>query len=100
WGAGSTGRRNTGVKSLCWGFKLQRSRVVVHLADPLRSDDTFVSAITERVTVTIECRGTAQVSVEHLGSLREKPLLDEVDHPLHRFTLIDRVGDHPFQPCG
>src|SRR6266403_108785 len=22
-GAGSTGRRNTGVKSLCWGFKLQ-----------------------------------------------------------------------------
>jgi hypothetical protein len=21
--AGSTGRRNTGVKSLCWGFKLQ-----------------------------------------------------------------------------
>src|SRR5665647_176504 len=23
WGAGSTGRRNTGVKSLCWGFKLQ-----------------------------------------------------------------------------
>ena len=60
----------------------------------------FVSAITERVTVTIECRGTAQVRVEHLGSLREKPLLDEIDHPLHRFTLIDRVGDHPFQPCG
>src|SRR5258705_9572935 len=25
-GAGSTGRRNTGVKSLCWGFKLQVSR--------------------------------------------------------------------------
>src|SRR5450432_3640258 len=23
WVAGSTGRRNTGVKSLCWGFKLQ-----------------------------------------------------------------------------
>jgi hypothetical protein len=23
WPAGSTGRRNTGVKSLCWGFKLQ-----------------------------------------------------------------------------
>src|SRR5580704_3344047 len=23
WTAGSTGRRNTGVKSLCWGFKLQ-----------------------------------------------------------------------------
>src|SRR5713101_7774042 len=23
WGAGSTGRRNTGVKSLCWSFKLQ-----------------------------------------------------------------------------
>jgi hypothetical protein len=23
WGAGSTGRRNTGVESLCWGFKLQ-----------------------------------------------------------------------------
>jgi hypothetical protein len=23
WGAGSTGRRNTDVKSLCWGFKLQ-----------------------------------------------------------------------------
>ena len=23
WGAGSTGRRNTGVKSLRWGFKLQ-----------------------------------------------------------------------------
>src|SRR6266403_3527112 len=23
WGAGSTGRRNTGAKSLCWGFKLQ-----------------------------------------------------------------------------
>ena len=23
WGAGSTGRRNTGVKSLCWCFKLQ-----------------------------------------------------------------------------
>src|SRR5258705_1065403 len=23
WGAGSTGRRNTGVKSLCRGFKLQ-----------------------------------------------------------------------------
>ena len=22
-GVGSTGRRNTGVKSLCWGFKLQ-----------------------------------------------------------------------------
>src|SRR5467141_4005017 len=22
-GAGSTGRRNTGIKSLCWGFKLQ-----------------------------------------------------------------------------
>src|SRR6202158_2638816 len=22
-GAGSTGRRNTGVQSLCWGFKLQ-----------------------------------------------------------------------------
>src|SRR3954466_15712944 len=22
-GAGSTGRRNTGVESLCWGFKLQ-----------------------------------------------------------------------------
>jgi hypothetical protein len=22
-GTGSTGRRNTGVKSLCWGFKLQ-----------------------------------------------------------------------------
>ena len=22
--AGSTGRRNTGVKSLCWGFELQR----------------------------------------------------------------------------
>jgi hypothetical protein len=22
-GAGSTGRRNTGVRSLCWGFKLQ-----------------------------------------------------------------------------
>jgi hypothetical protein len=60
----------------------------------------FVSAITERVTVTIKCRGTAQVRVEHLGSLREKPLLDEIDHPLHRFTLIDRVGDHPFQPCG
>src|SRR5258707_1116197 len=41
-----------------------------------RSDDMFVSGITERVTVTIECRGTAQVRVEHLGSLREKPLLD------------------------
>jgi hypothetical protein len=67
---------------------------------PLRSDDMFVSAITERVTVTIESRGTAQVRVEHLGSLWEKPLLDEIDHPLHRFTLIDRVGDHPFQPCG
>ena len=23
WAAGSTDRRNTGVKSLCWGFKLQ-----------------------------------------------------------------------------
>src|SRR5882724_13131726 len=23
WAAGSTGRRNTGVKSLCWCFKLQ-----------------------------------------------------------------------------
>ena len=23
WVAGSTGRRNTGIKSLCWGFKLQ-----------------------------------------------------------------------------
>src|SRR6185369_12689559 len=23
WGAGSTGRRNAGIKSLCWGFKLQ-----------------------------------------------------------------------------
>jgi len=23
WVAGSTGRRNTGVKSLCWGFELQ-----------------------------------------------------------------------------
>src|SRR5664279_2762657 len=23
WSAGSTDRRNTGVKSLCWGFKLQ-----------------------------------------------------------------------------
>jgi Ca2+:H+ antiporter len=23
WGAGSTGRRNTGIKSLCWRFKLQ-----------------------------------------------------------------------------
>jgi len=29
-GAGSTGRRNTGVKSLRWGFKLQ-GRVVVRL---------------------------------------------------------------------
>ena len=66
----------------------------------LRPGDMFVSTITEHVTVTIECRGTAQVRVEHLGSLREKPLLDEIDHPLHRFTLIDRVGDHPFQPCG
>jgi transposase len=37
--AGSIGRRITGVRSLCWGFKLQRSHVVARLADePLCSD--------------------------------------------------------------
>jgi hypothetical protein len=66
----------------------------------LRSDGIFISAITERVAVTIERWGAAQMRVEHLGPFREKSLLDEIDHPLHRFALIDGVGDHPFQPCG
>src|SRR5260370_39610389 len=40
---GSTGRRNTGVKSLCWGFQIARSHVVVHLADePLCSVDHLI----------------------------------------------------------
>src|ERR1700691_33456 len=30
--AGSTSRRNTGVKSLCWGFQIARSHVVARLA--------------------------------------------------------------------
>jgi hypothetical protein len=36
-GAGSTGRRNTGVKSLCWGFQVARSHVAVEQRSFARS---------------------------------------------------------------
>ena len=64
----------------------QRGLVASWEMPDLRPYDMFVSAILERVAVTVECRGTAQMRVEHLGSPRKKPLLDEIDHPLHRFS--------------
>jgi len=38
--------------------------------------------------------------IEHLRSFGEESLLHQVDHALHRLTLIDRVGDHRLGPCG
>ncbi len=37
----STGRRNTSVKSLCWGFELQGLYVAVRLADAPLCPDGF-----------------------------------------------------------
>jgi hypothetical protein len=55
--AGSTGRRNTGVKSLCWGFKLQG--VVVRSADEPLCSDRLASApgpvLTPSRTSTASC---------------------------------------------
>ena len=47
-GAGSTGRRNTGVKSLLLGFQIARSQVVVHLAGEPLCSDRLASAATSR----------------------------------------------------
>ena len=36
------------------------------------------------------------MGIKHSGAVREEALLHQVDHALHGFTLIDRVGNHRF----
>jgi hypothetical protein len=55
------------------------------------------SAISERVGVAVDGGRAAKVRVKHLRSLGEVALLHQVDHALHGFSLIDRVGDHAFE---
>ena len=64
-----------------------------------RTIEVLHSTVAERVAVTVQCGTTTQVSVKHFGPFGEKALLHQVDHSLHRFPLIHRVGDHAFQPC-
>jgi hypothetical protein len=50
--AGSTGRRNTGVKSLCWGFKLQGWRTML-VKTPMSYSAFEQGAINPAATVPI-----------------------------------------------
>src|ERR1700687_3761096 len=68
----------------CW-------RRGIHQRNDLRSDGIFISAIAERVAVTIERRGAAQMRVEHLRPFREESLLDEIDHPVCTENLSSGV---------
>src|SRR4051812_41793966 len=58
------------------------------------------SAVPVGVAVSVERGRTPEMGVEHLRTLGEVSLLDEVDHALHRLALIDRVGDHGLSPRG
>jgi hypothetical protein len=49
-GAGSTGRRNTGVKSLCWGFKLQGLTPILTRNRPWRIRSFHRNRATRRMT--------------------------------------------------
>src|ERR1700730_1880560 len=63
-GAGSTGRRNTGVKSLLLGVQIARSQVVVHLAGEPLCSDRLASAATSR------CPSESTVSAGRWCSVR------------------------------
>src|SRR5215470_12090822 len=51
-------------------------------------------AVTIDVAVSVDRGCAAEMGVQHLGAFREEALLHEVDHALHGFTLIDRIGNH------
>src|SRR5258708_20706002 len=56
------------------------------------------SAVAKSIGVSVECGRAAEMGIKHLRSRRKIVFLDEVDHALHGFSLIDRIGDHAFQP--
>src|SRR6267142_362112 len=55
------------------------------------------STVAEGIGVAVDRRCAAKMSVENLRSFGEIALLHEVDHSLHGFAFIDRVGNHAFE---
>src|SRR6516225_10055321 len=55
------------------------------------------SAVAESVSVTVDRRCAAEMGVEHLRSVREEALPHQIDHALHRLSLIHGVGDHALE---
>src|SRR5229473_3129591 len=55
------------------------------------------STVAEGIGVAVDRRRAAKMSVENLRSFGEITLLHEVDHSLHGFAFIDRVGNHAFE---
>ena len=61
------------------------------------SSRTHALSVAEGVTVAIEGGRTAKMCVEHLRTGWEIAFFHQIDHPLHRFSFVDGVGDHAFQ---
>src|SRR6266576_1591738 len=72
-------------------------RKVITLKTTGRATGPIALAISERIGVSVDRRRAAEMSVEQLRSLWKIAFLDEVDHALHGFPLIDGVGDHAFE---
>src|SRR2546430_2203975 len=76
-GAGSTGRRNTGVKSLCWGFKLQGLTW------------SFIELTSHFVQIGLRVhRQVGETSEEH-------PMLMHFSMIVLSSQLVVAVADHP-----
>src|SRR3977135_2092849 len=52
------------------------------------------ATVAERIGATVGGGAAAEMGVENFRSRREIALLHEVDHALHGFTFIDRIGNH------
>jgi hypothetical protein len=61
------------------------------------SDTT--SSIAEYIAVAVDGRHATQMGVQDFRTSRKEPLPDEIDHSLHGFSLVNRVGHHAFKAC-
>src|SRR3954449_2981152 len=55
-------------------------------------------ALAEEPGVRVECGLAAEMGVEHVRVGPDLAAADEVDHPREALSLVDGVGDHPFEP--